>query len=95
MIATNNKTIRSKNEAKDLWEFLIKTVNKENPFLHSYLDEGILLDYDHRWLYVGYLLRNTDHMEMVDNKKNHQTIEAIFQRLGYRELRLHLSKINF
>jgi len=95
MIATENKTIRSKDEAHDVWDDLIKYVHRENPFLHSYLKEGILIDHDHRWLYVGYLLRNTDHMEMVDNKKNHQTIEAIFERLGYRGLRLHLSTINF
>ena len=59
MIATENKTIRSKDEAHDVWDDLIKYVHRENPFLHRYLKEGILIYHDHRLLYVGKLLRNT------------------------------------
>ena len=97
MIATKNKEEQRhhRRHGHTLWNATLDVIKRTNPFLHSYLIDGQLLGIENKYIRVGYALSKTDQMEMVDNKKNHQTIEAIFQRLGYRELRLHLSKINF
>ena len=41
---------------------------------------------------MGYPLSQIDQMEMVDNKKNHLSIEALFDSLGYAGLKIRLIK---
>ena len=79
-------------ELSSLWKQLLHRVSKENPFLHSYLIDGHPLEINGQVITVGYPLSQTDQMEMVDNKKNHLSIEALLDSLGYAGLKIRLIK---
>ena len=79
-------------DLSSLWKQLLHRVSKENPFLHSYLIDGHPLEINGQVMTVGYPLSQTDQMEMVDNKKNHLSIEALLDSLGYAGLKIRLIK---
>ena len=79
-------------DLSSLWRQLLQRVSKENPFLHSYLIDGHPLEINGQVITVGYPLSQIDQMEMVDNKKNHLSIEALFDSLGYAGLKIRLIK---
>jgi hypothetical protein len=95
MIATKNKEEQPGIKCilpHRLWNATLDVIERTNPFLHSYLIDGQLLGIENEYIRVGYALSKTDQMEMVDNKKNHQTIEEAFGELGYPGFKLQLEK---
>lgn len=75
-----------------LWSQLVLHVGRENPFLHSYLADGHPMDVKGTVITVGYPASQTDQMEMVDNKKNHQAIESYLDHLGYPGCKIRFIK---
>ena len=73
-----------------MWSALLDKVSVENPFLHSYLIEGAAVGRQGKNLVVRYCPSKTDQMEMVDNPKNHMSIEACLDQLGYTGWKIKL-----
>ena len=58
-------------------------VSKESPFLHSYLLEAQALELSGNVLTAGFPAAMSNHMEMVDQRKHHHTLEACLAQLGH------------
>jgi len=69
--------------AEKAWEALLRAVAKESPFLHSYLLEAQALELSGNVLTAGFPAAMSNHMEMVDQRKHHHTLETCLAQLGH------------
>ncbi len=69
--------------AEKAWEALLHVVSKDSPFLHSYLLEAQALELSGNVLTAGFPAAMSNHMEMVDQRKHHHTLEACLAQLGH------------
>jgi DNA polymerase III subunit gamma/tau len=76
----------------DVWSKLLARISKDNPFLHSYLAEGQALEINGRVITVGYPESQTDQLDMVDNRKNHDAIEEYLGAMQHTGLKIRFVK---
>jgi hypothetical protein len=73
----------SSDQLPDLWQELMDRIGKVSPFTRSYLLEASPLSLKGGILTSGFDSHLSDHLELVDNKKNRALFRHILKEMGY------------
>ncbi len=76
------------NDLESLWHDLVAAAAKASPFLKTYLLEAHPVDFTQNTLTIGFDPEFSDHLGLVDNRKNHQLLKTKLKEMGYRDVRI-------
>jgi DNA polymerase-3 subunit gamma/tau len=76
----------------ELWNKILDAVARASMFARTYLLEAHPVSFNRGLLMVGFPPDNADHLELVDNPKNHALFEAKLKELGYPDAHVKFIK---